>query len=139
MSKINISPTYPLSQQADALRAGSGRTLGDITLEAATAGLLDRDDLQISAEALHAQAEIARGAGFFHLAKNLTRAAELTRVPNERLLAIYEQLRPHRATFAELIALADELEARYQATTTAAFVREAAAVYRERDLLQRDF
>ena len=95
--------------------------------------------MQISAEALHAQAEIAREAGFPQLAHNLTRAAELTRVPNETLLAIYEQLRPHRASFDELNALADELETTYQAPTTAAFVREAAHAYRTRNLLQRNF
>ncbi len=131
--------TYPLSEQADSLRASSGRPLADITLDAAAAGALQPDDLQISAEALLAQAEIARGAGFAQLAENLTRAAELTRVPNEALLAIYEQLRPHRATFDELMGLAQALETQHEASTTARFVREAAHVYRERGLLQRDF
>ncbi|MEX1018729.1 MAG: diol dehydratase small subunit, partial [Litorilinea sp.] len=84
-----------------------------------------------------AQAAIARQSGFGELADNLTRAAELTAVPNEELLRMYEQLRPHRATYTELMELAHTLETNYHAPVTAEFVREAAQVYQTRNLLRR--
>ncbi|MGB9606191.1 MAG: diol dehydratase small subunit, partial [Bryobacteraceae bacterium] len=72
------------------------------------------------------QAEIARTAGRRQLAENLERAAELTRVPEEEILRIYEALRPGRATRGELEALAAALERDYQAHRTAELIREAA-------------
>jgi propanediol dehydratase small subunit len=50
---------------------------------------------------------------------------------------MYELLRPQRASHAELLALADELEQRYNALENAQMVREAAEVYRARGLLKR--
>ncbi|MXD27906.1 propanediol dehydratase small subunit PduE, partial [Escherichia coli] len=47
-------------------------------------------------------------------------------------------LRPYRSTKQELIAIADELEQRYQAKIFAAFVREAAELYVERQKLKGD-
>ncbi|NJN82910.1 MAG: propanediol utilization protein [Caldilineaceae bacterium] len=109
----------------------------EIDLDAVAAGELSVEDLQISGETLRAQAEIARNAGYGEVAANLTRAAELTAVPNEELLRMYEMLRPGRASYEELSQLADSLEAEFLAPTTAAFVREAAEVYRRRNLLRR--
>jgi propanediol dehydratase small subunit len=65
------------------------------------------------------------------------RAAELTAVPNAELLRMYEMLRPQRASYAELLALADELERAYEAVENAQMVREAANVYQARGLLKR--
>ena len=45
---------------------------------------------------------------------NFERAAELTAVPDDRILEIYNALRPYRSTQAELLAIADDLEHRYQ-------------------------
>ena len=126
---------YPLIDQADELRAASGRRLGEVTLEVLHD--LSIADVQISPATLRAQAAIARGAGFRQLATNLTRAAELTAVPNAELLRMYELLRPQRASYAELLALADALEQRYDAAENARMVREAAEVYRARGLLKR--
>lgn len=129
---------YPLMENAaDSLQAASGRPLSEITLEAAAHGDLSIADLRISAETLRAQAEIARQAGYTQLAENLTRAAELTAVPNEELLQMYEMLRPGRSTFEMLVALAEKLEADYNAPVTGQMVREAAEVYRARGLLRR--
>ena len=128
-------PHYPLIDQADELRAVSGRPLQEVTLDALDE--LSIADVQISPATLRAQAEIAHQAGFRQLAANLTRAAELTAVPNAELLRMYELLRPQRATHAELLALADELEQRYQAAENARMVREAAEVYRARGLVKR--
>ena len=129
---------YPLRENAaDTLRAHSGRPLHEISAEAVAAGEVDGADLRTHADTLRQQADIARAGGFPQLAANLLRAAELTDVPNDELLRIYETLRPERASYAELLRLADYLEATYSARENAAFVREAAAVYRERGLLRR--
>jgi propanediol dehydratase small subunit len=93
--------------------------------------------LQISASTLRAQAALAAQAGYHALAQNLLRAAELTAVPNEELLQMYEILRPGRSTYAELTQMADRLEREYDAPITATFVREAAETYRSRNLVRR--
>ncbi len=129
---------YPLRDNApDRLRAHSGRPLRDISPEAIAAGELNADDLRTHADALRQQAEIARDSGYPQLAANLLRAAELTNVPNDELLRIYDALRPERASYEELLRLADYLEDSYDAGENAAFIREAATVYRERNLLRR--
>lgn len=133
MTKQSLN--YPLGENAaESLRAASGRRLVDITAEAAQAGELSMSDLQISADTLLAQAEVARQAGYVQQAANLMRAAELTAVPNAEVLKMYNTLRPGRATHAELVALADWLETQYQASECARLVREAAAVYQARGL-----
>ena len=130
---------YPLGEHlSDVLKADSGRPLTDLTLEAVGQDQLTAQDLRIQAETLQAQAEIARQAGYHQLAVNLSRAAELTRVPNAELLQIYEALRPGRATYADVVAIAERLEERYNALLTAQFVHEAALVYRKRGLLKQE-
>ena len=104
-------------------------------LDAVVAGEVTMADVRITPATLHAQADVARAHANPQLAANLERAAELTDVPDEELLAIYEQLRPRRATAAELEATAAGLAAR-GAVRTAALVREAAAVYARRGLLR---
>ena len=129
---------YPLMDRAaDTLKAASDRSIGGISLEALAAGELTDGDLRITPEALRAQAEIAQEAGFPQLAANLRRAAELTAVPNADLLRMYETLRPGRATYEQMLALAERLACDFQAPETAAFVREAAAVYQARGLTQK--
>lgn len=130
--------SYPLMDHtADTLTAASGRTINSVNLEAAAAGDVRAEDLQVSAATLAAQAEVAAQAGYGELAQNLRRAAELTAVPNEELLRMYELMRPGRSTYAELIAMAERLEGDFAAAITAGFVREAAEVYRQRNLLRR--
>lgn len=129
---------YPLRENAAReLLTHSGRPLDEITAEAVAAGELTGDDLRTHAATLRWQASIARDGGYPQLAANLLRAAELTDVPNEELLKLYELLRPERASYDELLGLADYLEQTYSARENAAFMREAAAVYRERNLLRR--
>lgn len=96
------------------------------------------DDFQISPATLCRQADAAQAAGFTQLAENLRRAAELTAVPKETLLRIYEALRPGRSTEAELLAIADALARDYGAPQTAAFIREAAAEYARRRLFRSE-
>ena len=91
---------------------------------------------EISAATLKYQAAKARDADFVQLSQNFLRAAELTVVPDNEILAIYELLRPGRSTHAELCTTADKLELIYGASDTAAFVRDAAAEYLRRNLFR---
>jgi propanediol dehydratase small subunit len=118
------------------LHTASGRRLDELNMEAVLAGKLTADDFRISDEMLHRQANAAESAGYSQLADNLRRAAELTRVSNDQVFEIYDMLRPGRATYAELVALADRLEHDLEAPLTAVLVREAAEVYMDRDLVK---
>jgi len=109
-------------------RAWSGRHSSELSVDGVVGGELGPDDIRISPETLRHQADVAREHGNPQLAANFERAAELTAFEESEILALYEMLRPHRATADELLAKAVELEAR-QAPICAAFVREAAAVY----------
>jgi len=131
-------PQYPLfsDDETASLRSATGKALTDIHLDAVLAGELQLDDLQIHHDALLAQAHIARQAGYAQLAHNLERAAELTRVPRTEIIAMYQQLRPGRSEYAELLALATRLLSDYHAPLCAALVREAADTYQQRGLLK---
>lgn len=135
---MSKEPTYPLIEHAaDSLRAASGRPLAEVTPEALARGELQIADTQISAEALRAQAAVARASGYAQLAANLERAAELTAVPNAEVLRMYDMLRPGRASHDDLQALAESLEREYAAPACATLVREAAETYRRRGLAAR--
>ena len=126
---------YPLGEhERERIVSRTGRPLGELTLENVREGQVDAGDLTIHPDTLRAQAAIAEEAGFPQLAANLRRAAELATVPNERVFAIYEALRPYRVTYEQLRALADELERGYAAPENARFIREAAEVYKARGL-----
>ena len=128
---------YPLgSRRPDLVRTPTGRPLDEVTLAAAREGKLAVADTRATAETLGRQAEVARAAGREQLAANLERAAELTGVDDDELLAIYTALRPGRSTADELETWAARLD-ELGAPRNAAFVREAAVVYVERGLLAR--
>ena len=118
------------------LYSQTGIPLEDLTLEAVLAAKLAPEDFRISAETLRAQAEAAEAAGYRPLAENFRRAAELTAISNEEVLAMYNTLRPGRTTYRQLLALAERLERDFAAPLTAALVREAAEVYLARGLVQ---
>ena len=127
---------YPLGEQEkERIVSRTGRALAELTLENVRAGKVGAEDFSIHPDTLRAQAELAEEAGFRQLAANLRRAAELALLPNEKVLAIYEGLRPYRLTYEQLLALAEELERDYQAVENARFIREAAEVYRQRGLV----
>ena len=113
----------------------SGRSVTDVTVEAACNGELVLDDIRISRETLLKQADNAERSGSVQLGLNLRRAAEMTALTAEEMLASYEALRPGRSSFDELEDLAGRLDAK-DAPTCAALVREAAVVYRRRGLLR---
>lgn len=120
----------------DTVRTHSGRTLGELNLDAVRAGELTAEDFRISGETLRHQADVAERAGYRQLAQNLRRAAELTGISNEEVLAIYSALRPGRTTYEQLIALAAHLETDLDAPLTGALVREAAEVYLQRGIVK---
>ena len=126
---------YPLGEHArDQVITRTGRPLAELTMENIRAGRVGAEDFTIHPDTLRAQAQIAEDAGFTQLAANLRRAAELALVPNEKVLAVYEALRPYRLKYDQLRALADELERDYGAAENARLIREAAEAHRARGL-----
>jgi len=130
---------YPLgSKRPEIIKSPRGNAFNDLTLDAVMEGKATFEDFRIDPDALLMQAQIAEAAGRKQMAFNLKRAAELTKVPDERILEIYNAMRPHRSTKEELLAIGDELENKYGAKSCATFVREAVAVYERRKLLRGD-
>jgi len=116
--------------------SATGRPLDALNMQAILEGQLTTEDFRISAETLRSQADAAEAAGYRQLAENFRRAAELTGISNEDVLAMYNTLRPGRTTYSQLLALAERLEQDFDAPLTAALVREAAEVYLARDLVK---
>jgi propanediol dehydratase small subunit len=115
------------------IRAMSGKLVESLTVEAVRAGEVGVADLRIHPDTLERQAVVAEQHDNPQLAENLRRAAELTRIADDEVLAIYEALRPGRSTPADLTTLAASLAAR-GLTRCAALVTEAADVYARRSL-----
>ena len=130
---------YPLAvKSADKLRTPTGKGINEVTLEALMAGKVTPEDVRITPETLEMQAQVAESCGRVRLAANMRRASELIAVSDERILEIYNALRPYRSTKKELYAIADELENKYNAKVTAGLVREAADVGEARGRLKQD-
>jgi propanediol dehydratase small subunit len=117
----------------DRIRALSGKPVESLTVEAVRAGEVSVADLRIHPETLERQAVVAEQHGNPQLAENLRRAAELTRLPDDEVLAIYDALRPGRSTPAQLTGLAASLAGR-GLPRCAALLTEAAEVYARRGL-----
>jgi propanediol dehydratase small subunit len=136
--KLDAKKDYPLGRnRPDLVKSATGLGLSEITLEKVVEGKLGFDDIKIHPQTLEYQAQIAESAGRPHMATNLRRAAELTRIPDARVLEIYGALRPYRSTKAELLAIAEELDSKYQAKICSKFVREAAEVYEKRGRIKK--
>jgi propanediol dehydratase small subunit len=127
------APDQAAPERAAPARALSGRPVTEITLEAVRAGEVGLADLRIHPETLEHQAVVAERHGNPQLAGNLRRAAELTALPDEQVIAIYEALRPGRSSAAELRALAASLAER-GLPRCAALIAEAAEVHARRGL-----
>jgi propanediol dehydratase small subunit len=135
---IELDPQrdYPLaSHRPELLKTPTGKRLDEITIEAVLAGEVTADDLRIAPETLRLQAQIADSVGRPQLAQNFRRAAELTALPDEKVLGIYNALRPRASTKRHLTDIAEELERDYSATLCGRLVREAADVYERRGIL----
>lgn len=130
---------YPLSKKkADVVKSATGKKLDEFTMENVMNGIIGAADCRIAPETLEMQAQVAESVNRHSFARNLRRAAELIAIPDTRILEIYNSLRPYRSTKVELLAIADELETKYNAKVNAAFVREAAELYEKRDRLRKD-
>ena len=137
-NKLEAKKDFPLaSKRPDLVQSASGMKLEEITLDKVVSGQIRFEDIKIRPETLEYQAQIAESVNRPRLAGNLRRAAEMTRIPDERLLEMYNALRPYRSTKQELLAMATELESSYQARVCAALVREAAEVYEQRGRLKK--
>jgi propanediol dehydratase small subunit len=136
--QLDAKKDYPLAiKRPDLVKSATGLGLNEITLDKVIEGKLTFDDIKISAATLEYQAQIAISAGRPQIANNLRRAAELTRIPDARVLEIYGALRPYRSTKQQLLDIANELESKYQAKICAAFVREAVTVYEKRGRIKK--
>ena len=129
-SKVTAA-NYPLAESmADQIKTPTGKDFTSLSYEKVINGELSADDMRIApevAESVHREA----------FAGNLRRAAELIAVPDDRLLEIYNALRPYRSTKQELLDIAGELDGKYGAKTAASLVREAAEVYEKRGRLKK--
>jgi propanediol dehydratase small subunit len=135
---LSAERDYPLAtKRPDLVQSASGLHLDEITLDKVVGGQIKFEDIKTRPETLEYQAQIAESAGRPNLATNLRRAAEMTRIPDARVLEIYNALRPYRSTKQELLDIAEELDSQYQAKVCAAVVREAAEVYERRGRLAR--
>ena len=138
MTQPTLDPAvdYPLSvNRKDLLFTPTGKSIDEITLEAVVSGEVQAADLRITPDTLRLQAQVSEKDGRKQLGANLRRAAEMTAISDERVLAIYNSLRPNASSKAELEAIAEELESQYSAGLLAELVREAAEVYERRDVL----
>ena len=128
---------YPLGvKMPEAIKTPTGKPYASLSYEKVISGELTSDDMRIAPETLEMQAQVAESVGREAFAGNLRRAAELIAVPDERLLQIYNALRPYRSTKQELLDIAAELEG-YKCAIAAGLVREAAEVYEKRDRLKK--
>jgi propanediol dehydratase small subunit len=133
--KLTISD-YPLAaKRPELIRTPTNKGLDEITLQGVLDGKVTAQDVRITGETLILQSEIAESAGRSAFAGNLKRAAELTAIPDDRILEIYNALRPYRSTKKQLLGIADELETKYKAFTIGAMVREAVDAYEIRNRL----
>ena len=129
---------YPLKEKhPNIIKSKSGKGLDEITLEAIVSGEVTADDIKISKEVLVLQAEVARQEGKIQLAQNFIRSAELIEIPDDRILEMYNMLRPYRSTEEELKELSSQLRHEYDAQVCADFIEETLYVYKKRDLLKQ--
>ena len=128
---------YPLGvKMPEAIKTPTGKPYASLSYEKVISGELTSDDMRIAPETLEMQAQVAESVGREAFAGSLRRAAELIAVPDERLLEIYNALRPYRSTKQELLDIAAELDG-YKCAIAAGLVREAAEVYEKRGRLKK--
>jgi len=139
LEKLNANLDYPLYEKhPELIKTQTGKSVDEINIDNILSGKVTPADCRISAETLIYQAEIQESFGNPQVGGNFRRAAEMTRIPDERILQIYNRMRPHVSTKEELLAIADELETKYDAKINAALLRETAEVYEARKLLRAD-
>ena len=136
--QLKAEKDYPLAdKRPELLKAPTGKKLEEITLEKVLKGQVNPEDVRISPETLELQAQIADADGRVAISKNFRRAAELIAVPDDKILEIYNALRPFRSSKEELLEIARLLEEDYGAMINGGFIRKAAEVYEKRKKLRK--
>lgn len=136
---IDPKKDYPLGvKRTDLIKTPTNKTLDDITLKGVMDGSVTPKDIRIAPETLELQAQVAESMGRKPLAQNFRRASELISVPDDRILEIYNALRPGRSSKEEMLAIAEELETQYNAKINGKLIRDAADVYEKRGILRED-
>lgn len=135
---IMTAQDYPLATRCpEKIQTPTGKPLTDITLENVLAGRVGPQDVRISQQTLEYRAQIAEQMQRHAVARNFRRAAELIAIPDARILRFTTRCDRFCSSFAELQAIADELEHTWHATVNAGFVRESAEVYQQRNKLRK--
>lgn len=136
--KLDAMRDYPIyEKRPELIKTLTGKDIDEITIENILSGNISPEDCRISDNMLEYQAQIQESFGNKQVAENFRRAAEMTRIPDKRILEIYNSLRPNVSTKKELLDIADELEVQYDAKINAALVKEAAEVYEKRNMLKK--
>ena len=99
-------------------------------------GEIKREDLKTHADTLRMQAKIAYQNGKKQFGDNLMRAAEMTAIPDEEVLELYNMLRPNRTDKQTLLAAAQRVRQEYGAEKIAALIEGAAKVYEQRGIIK---
>jgi len=137
LNSTELDRTYPLGERTpDLVKTPTGKKLHDISIENIMSGRLQPEDCRISAGTLEQQARIAELAGNPQMALNFRRAAELTVIPDDEIIKIYNALRPYRSTKEQLLKMAEHIENKFQARINAAFIKEAAEHYEKKNRLK---
>jgi len=130
---------FPLfKKHPDLVKSPSGKELKAITFQDIVDGKVDSKELRIAPSTLRMQGKIAAEAGRSQIQNNFQRAAELTGVPDDRLLEMYGALRPYRSSKQDLLDIADELENKYNAPICSNWFKEAATNYEKHNKLKGD-
>lgn len=137
MRKYNVGDDYPLYEKhKNDIYSSTGKNISEFSLEAILSGELKPEDCRISADMLERHAQIEESEGNFQIAETLRKSAEMTRIPDDRIMEIYNTLRPRASTKEGLEQIAEELESKYNAPRNAAFIRKAIEVYEKRNMFR---
>nr|AAL38410.1 glycerol dehydratase small subunit GldE [Lentilactobacillus hilgardii] len=130
---------YPLYEKHPKdVKSPTGKSLNEITLENIINGNVTSKDLRITPDTLRMQGQIAASAGRVAIQRNFQRAAGLTAIPDDRVLALYNSLRAYRSFKQELLDTANELRTKYHAPVCAGWFEEAAENYEKDRKLKGD-
>ncbi|MHA5130694.1 diol dehydratase small subunit [Oenococcus oeni] len=130
---------YPLYRKhPNDIKSPTGKNLSEITLENVINEKITSKDVRIKPDTLRMQGQIAKNVGRPTIQKNFQRAAELTGIPDDRILQMYNSLRPFRSSKQELLDIAKELRDKYHAPICANWFEEAAGYYEKDKKLKGD-
>lgn len=137
MRKYTAQEDYPLYEKHyEDIRTATGKGLKDFTLDAILNGEIQPEDCRISAETLERHAQLEESVGNFQIAAELRRSAEMTRIPDNRIMEIYNALRPRMSNKETLKEIIEELKTNYNAPQCAAFIEDAIKVYEKRNMFR---